>query len=254
MLLTRQRLLTFNINTAYFCDEPFDMADCDAVYFVACKNKVEAEGFIGKENVTAVIDLSQDLEAIWQKMDKKSTRYEIKRAEKEGIKIDINRQHEEFYEIYKNLKRSKGFDSILGVGNMKPEIMKRHGTLFIAEHEGEILGGHLYLEDESHIRMGPSASRRLEVDKEKAALIGRANRLLHWEAIKYAKEKGISEFDWGGLWAPEGGHKDDGRLAVNSFKLSFGGQVVTRYSYQRTYSRIYRLGQYLYRRANNLLK
>ncbi len=78
--------------------------------------------------------------------------------------------------------------------------IKKCGTLFTAEYNGEILGGHLYLNDESNIKLCISASKRLHGTKEKATLIGDANRLLHWEVIKYAEGFGIKEFNWGGLW------------------------------------------------------
>jgi hypothetical protein len=140
----------------------------------------------------------------------------------------------------------KGFGPTLGIGVPNAEIMRKYGTLFIAEHEGEILGGILYLEDENNIFGWRGASLHLEVDKKKAALIGRANRLIHWEAIKYAKKKGIKEFDWGGLWSEEEAKRDKMKRGINSFKLSFGGEVVTRYCYSKTYSKACRTAQILY--------
>ena len=77
-------------------------------------------------------------------------------------------------------------------------------------------------------------------------MIGNANRLLHWEAIKYAKEKGIKEFDWGGLWSVEEAEKDESKRTVNFFKQSFGGEIITCYTYQKIYSKIYKLGQRFY--------
>jgi len=64
------------------------------------------------------------------------------------------------------------------------------------------------LEDQSNINYWIGASKRLDVDKEKAKLIGYANRLIYWEAIKYAKEKGIKEYDLGGIFSDEEVEKD----------------------------------------------
>lgn len=251
MLIIDKSYFIFNSKEVHFSDYPFDIEGCDCVIFHFCKNEVNSEGFIHRESLTSIIDLTQDLDTIWQKMDRKSTRYSIKRAQKDGVKVRINGDCDQFYLIYKSFIRKKGINSLFGVGTTNLEIMKKYGTLFVAEHDGEILGGHLYLENESHIKLWLSASKRLEVDREKARLIGNANRLLHWEAMKYAKEKGIREFDWGGLWSEEEAEKDEKKKAINSFKLSFGGEIVTRYSYQKVCSKAYRLAQYLYTLASH---
>ncbi len=128
----------------------------------------------------------------------RNARYGIKRAEREQIKYELNQHYDEFYQMRENLARIKGFTSGLGFTTHSAEMIKRYGTLFTAEVEGEVITGNVYLEDKEHILAWMSASKRLEVDKQKASLIGWANRMLHWEAIKYAKAKGIREFNWGG--------------------------------------------------------
>lgn len=241
-----KRVFIFKSKEIYFSDHPHDVDGCDAAVFHFCKNKVDIEGFNVVESPTSVIDLTQELDTIWKNMDRKSTRYSINRARRDGIKFRIHKDYAQFYQIYRALMRRKGFGSLFGIGTPKPGTMEKYGTLFTAEYDGEILGGHLYLEDEDNILLWISASKRLEVDRNKARLIGNANRLLHWEAMKYAKENGIREFDWGGLWSSDEADKDERKRSVNSFKLSFGGEVVIRYSYQKMYSRVYKIGSYLY--------
>jgi lipid II:glycine glycyltransferase (peptidoglycan interpeptide bridge formation enzyme) len=85
----------------------------------------------------------------------------------------------------------------------------------------------------------------LDVSREEANLIGNANRLLWWEGIKYAKEKRIKEFDLGGYYTGE--NKDDPRRSINTFKENFGGQLITRYNYDKIYSRTYKWARSLYR-------
>jgi hypothetical protein len=253
MLVLKQKVFLFNTQTIYFSEYPFDVDGCDAVLFASCKNKVDTGKFACSAMTTAVTDLTQDLDVIWNNIRRRFREY-INQASREGTKIYLNLHYDEFYRLYRNFRQSKGFASILEIGAMKLETMEKHGTLFTAEYDGELLGGHLYLEDEACIMLGPSASKRLEVDKKKAAFISRANRLLHWEAIKYAKGRGIREFDWGGLRQEGEAADDEEGKGVISFKLSFGGEVVTRYSYQKTYSKAYRLGQYLYVKANKMLR
>jgi hypothetical protein len=250
MLVIDSRLFIFKVKEVHFADYPHDVEGCHVAKFPLCKNKADVAGYTGGEVPTLVIDLTQDLDTIWRKMDNESCRNRIRRAQRDGIKININEEYKQFYQINESFERRKGFAPLFGIGTAPPETMKRYGTLFTAEYEGEILGGCLYLEDEDNIKLWLSASKRLEADREKAKVIGRANRLLPWEAIKYAKEKGLKEFDWGELWPAEEADKDEQKKAINSFKLSFGGEVVTRYSYEKVYSKSYRLAQKLYRPAS----
>jgi hypothetical protein len=53
--------------------------------FRYCKNKVDVKGFTCKKELTIVIDLTQDLNTIWQNMDKKQVRYRIKKAQEAGF-------------------------------------------------------------------------------------------------------------------------------------------------------------------------
>ena len=241
-----KRMFIFKLKEIYFSDYPHDVDGCDAVVFPFFKNKVDIEGFTVVESPTSVIDLTQDLDTIWKNMDRKSTRYSINRARRDGIKFRINKDYAQFYQINREFMQRKGSGSLFGIGTPKLRTMERYGTLFTAEYDGEILGGHLYLEDDDNILLWISASKRLEVDRNKARLIGNANRLLHWEAIKYAKEKSIREFNWGGLWSSDEADNDERKRSINSFKLSFGGEVMIRYSYRKVYSRIYKIGSYLH--------
>lgn len=253
MLEIDRKVLTLNYKTILFGDSTHDIEGCDHVEFVDCKNEIHVKGFTCHAGYTSIIDLTQDLDTLWRNMDKKSTQYEIRRVEREGIGTHINKHFDEFYKINKSLARKQRRTPWFGIG-ISLEAMKRYGTLFAAEHNGEILGGHLYFEDAAHIRLWLSASKRLEADREKAALIGRANRLLHWEAIKYAKAKGIEGFDWGGLWSEEEATRDSARRNINSFKQSFGGTTVKRFSYLKAYSKTARAARYLYQLVNRVLK
>ena len=186
-------------------------------------------------------------------MDKKSTRYRIKRAIREGVKIRINEDYDQFFQIYRSFIQKKGIKSlfdVFGVGAITLEAMKKYGTLFVADLNGEILVGSVFLEDNSNMKAWIGASKRLEVDNKKASIISKANRLIDWEAIKYAKEKGIKEFDLGGLWSEDEAKRDSIKMGINSFKLDFGGKIVTRYCYEKINSKIYNLIYNLYNLKN----
>ena len=79
------------------------------------------------------------------------------------------------------------------------------------------------------------------MDKETEILIGNANSMLHWEAIKYAKERAIREFDFGGLWSTFECELDPRKKAINNFKQNFGGNLIRCYSYSKEYSFTYKM-------------
>ena len=221
----------------WFSESPFDVPDCDAMFFYACKNNVDLPGFEKREAPTMVIDLEQDLETIWSNMGKKSCRYFIKRADREEIEIKTSGHYDEFIRLYSKFVVQKGFYS----WPMKIDTLRKYGTLFTAFHHGAIMAGIILVEDLSNIRWLLGGSKRLEVDKEKTVMVSCANRLLIWEAIKYAKKKGLKEFDFGGYYT--GNDKKDPRYTIAHFKKQFGGSLVTHYKYIKYYSRIYLLAK-----------
>jgi len=255
MLIIDKKILTFNIKEIHFSDYPMDVEDCDFINFKYCKNMVNVKGFTCKKEATSIIDLTQDLDAIWNCMDNKSVRYRIKRAQKEGIKIHKNVGYEEFFNMYRSFMQKKGLKSIFdvfGVGYYDLELMKKYGTLFVAEFDGEIICGTLLLEDNHYIEAWVGASRRFEFEKAKASVISDCDRLIDWEIIKYAKEKGIKEFDLGGLWSEEDLKKDENLKGINTHKLEMGGKNIPCYTYNKIYSKPLHLAYYFYTLKNSI--
>ena len=249
MLTVNKKILMFEIKEIHFSDIPYDINSCDYVKFCYCKNKISKDGFKRQKEITSVIDLTQDLDTIWNNMNKKSTRYGIKKAEKEGIVVKINEGHDEFLKIYNSFLKKIGLRStieLFGIKKLTVEDLKKYGTLFTAEYNNEIITGTLFLEDESHIEAWIGGSKRFEVDDKMKRRIAYANRLIDWEMIKYAKDKGIKEYDLGGLWSEEEAKKDSSKQGINDFKLSFGGKIETRYSYEKIYSKPYKFFYKLY--------
>lgn len=253
MLVLDRKILLYNIKEVHFSDYPHDIEGCDFLKFHYCKKKVNAKGFSCQKEITSIIDLTQDLDKIWQDFDKKNVKYQIKRAQKDGIKIHINENYSQFFKMYRSFIQKKGIKSIFdvfGVGSITFESMKKYGTLFTAGYDGEIINGTLYLIDNSNMRSWIGASKRLEADKKKASKVGIADRLMDWEAMQYAKEKGVKEFDLGGLWSEEEAEKDENKKGINSYKLRYGGKIVTKYSYHKIYSKSYNLAYQLYNLKN----
>ena len=249
-MILDKKIFLFNIKEVHFSDYPYDIEGCDFLEFYFCKNKINAEGFTSQKNLTLIINLTRNLDTIWQNFHKTTRRY-IHKAQRKGIEIWINEGYDQFFQIYRSFIQKKGIKSIFdvfGVGSTTLGTMKKYGTLFVAKYEGELLVGTIYLKDDSNMEAWIGASKRLEANMEKAKIISLASRLLRWEAIKYAKEKGIKEYNFGGLWPEEKANND--KYGINLFKLSFGGEKVIRYNYIKNYSNIYNLAYNIYNKTN----
>ena len=214
--------------------------------FRECKNKVDYEGFTRRESATLVIDLTKDLEVIWKDMHV-NVRNKINRAMRQNVIIKRNQNYDDFDKIQRSFREKKGIGEAESI-----EILKKYGTLFVAEIEGEVLGGVFYLEDDNVMRGWFAATKRLEADKEKQKIISEANRLIEWEAIKYAKAKGIKEYDEGGYYT--GKETDLQKERINVNKRTLGGELVTRYMYQKDYSIRYKIAKKIYKLKEEVFK
>jgi hypothetical protein len=241
MLEYESKTLLYDIKTFLFSDYPFDVEYCNYVRFISCKNNVDIKGFSKSSSTALIIDLTEDLDQIWKNMSKSSCRYAINKAKRDGAIVHVNNNHEDFLKIVTNFRVEKKYSRFA----LSSEFIKSKCTLFVAMYEGEVLSGQLYLEGMDEIFLFIGASKRLEVKKEKATLIGNANKLLVWEAIKYYKDKGKKEFYLGAHWFED---------PMNLFLKSFGGKLVMRYNYEKCYSKKIMLALYAYRTIPALLR
>ena len=162
MITFNKKILAFNIKEVHLSEKPRDFSGCSFLKFFDCKKKVIVKGFNCKKELTTVIDLTQDLDTIFQNMNKNTRNY-IKRAQKMGIIVEKNKNYEHFFKIYKSFKQKKGLKSlfeVFGIGKFTIKDMKKYGTLFTVAYDNEILGGGLYLENKSIIKGLIGASKR----------------------------------------------------------------------------------------------
>jgi len=226
----------FKTKKIWFSEVPFDVTGYDGITFYECTRDVDVKGFSKEVFTTIVIDLTQDLDTIWKKMDR-TCKKQIGYAEKNGVIIRTNQGYDEFYALNSEFRKAKGLSEY----NLDTGFMKKNGLLFLSEYEGEILGGTYYINDGKNIRGVLNASKRLEETGEVNKIVGFANRLIIWKTICYAKENGMSIYDMGGYYT--GKEPDPQKESINRFKDSFGGQVVSHYIYQKDYSLLYHIGK-----------
>ncbi|PWR71774.1 hypothetical protein ACKUB1_15850 [Methanospirillum stamsii] len=238
----------FKTKTIWFSEVPFDIEGFDQVSFNACKMNVDLKGFFKKSFTTQIIDLTQDLETIWKKMDKSSCRYSINKAKKDGVNIILNQEYDSFCSINSEFRELKGLPNYA----ISSDFMKKYGVLFLSTFNEKIIGGQFYLCNGKNIRWMLGASRRLEETGQIRTLVGNANRLMIWEAINYAKERGIDNFDLGGYYVGE--KQDNEKENINFFKKSFGGELTTLYNYDKDYSKLYSIAKKLGIMYNRFIK
>lgn len=179
--------------------------------------------------LSLVTDLSVSQDAVMDRFGK-DCRYEIRRADtKDGLRmgfiIDPESRLDEFRAFYDAFARQK---SLGGSDHqwLAAACKARQLVLTSASRNGEALVWHAYVACGKAVRLQYSGSCFRNREGAYRALVGRANRWLHWRDMLRFKEIGIQRYDWGGLF------EDDSvpeRAGINNFKKGFGGQ------HERTY-------------------
>jgi hypothetical protein len=93
-------------------------------------------------------------------------------------------------------------------------------ALSAASHDGEMLVWHAYVKWGASARLQHSASDFRSREHDFRALVGRANRWLHWMDMLKFRKLGFTRYDWGGLFEDESTPEHAG---INNFKRDFGG-------------------------------
>jgi hypothetical protein len=175
------------------------------------------------------INLVKDEESIFSCF-KKNTKYEIIRAKnKDGIIIKTldKTEREKFFTFYDEFAATK---HLRPLGRRETNLLLDNDKFVIrtALYNDEPIVYHSYITANGRARLTQSSSLfRAVEDAAFVNLIGRANRLLHWEDMRYFKQLGFSIYDLGGVSVDTTNAETQ---AVNRFKESFGGAPATEYN------------------------
>ncbi|MBN3033339.1 MAG: peptidoglycan bridge formation glycyltransferase FemA/FemB family protein [Candidatus Saganbacteria bacterium] len=193
----------------------------------AARDGLKALGFLKspkqvQPRATFILDLDRDLETLLKSFEEK-TRYNIRLAERKGVVVSEDVSEAGigvFNQLYKETARRDGFLVHPPLYYQKlREIMfpAGLGTNFIAYYEGKPVAAVIILAFGKKVwyMYGASASEYRNV---------MPNHLLHWEVIKWAKDRGYKEYDlWGIPAEPREGHP---LFGVYRFKKGFNGKPV----------------------------
>jgi hypothetical protein len=179
--------------------------------------------------LSMVTDLTVTEDAITGRFGK-DCRYKIRRAEaRDGLKMewisDPEARLDEFREFYDAFASEKSI-WLSDRRWLEAACEARQLVITSASKEGDALVWHAYLVCGKSAWLQYTASCFRRMDSDYRALVGRANRWLHWREMLLFKEKGMERYDWGGLFEDE---SVPGNAGINNFKRDFGGQQVRTY-------------------------
>jgi hypothetical protein len=169
---------------------------------------------------TPLVDLSLSEDVLWQQLDAKSCRYEIRKARKMETTILHNEEMETPRLLINESIRRLQYRSELRPAEWQA-LFPPH-EVFLCKWEGTPVAAHVILPDH------PRRARLLmsgTVDRDDLRyhnVVGPLNRLLHWAELEHYKAEGFRYYDFGGCDLD----KNAPTYPVGEFKLSFGGEVV----------------------------
>ena len=234
MIKIKKQVHSTDIVTVWYAEKTID--DDGIIQYREAKFKDgDTEDFY-----TLLTDLTESEDQIKAHFTK-GCRYEVNRAYRENVNFVIksgadisDKELDGFLDFFKEFWLSKDMTPP-DMDSLREEMKayRDNGYLVIshADIDNEISVYHTLLMDDNNARLLHSASLfRLKTDLEGGTrkIIGMANRALHFEEMKYFKDKGLRCYDWGGA-----GKGEDVR-SITEFKESFGGTPVTYYDFDQT--------------------
>jgi len=174
-------------------------------------------------NYTIVLDLKQSEEQLWKNLEKKSIRWGVKKAIKEGINItpvSTKKELRDFYKIYLKTCSKGGFSAeSFKFFELINDIMvpKKLASIFIAKKFKKVVSGAIVLNSKDYSVLNLSGTNELGQKTQ-------ANLLIYWELIRLLKKSGKRFFDLGGY--DKEAKKGKKTYNINKFKERFGGEIV----------------------------
>jgi lipid II:glycine glycyltransferase (peptidoglycan interpeptide bridge formation enzyme) len=179
--------------------------------------------------LTLVTDLAPEEQAILERFGK-DCRYKIRRADtKDGLRLELSAEPEhrieEFADFFDAFAQQKGHSAC---DRAWLRAARDAGQLALsAACRGEqALVWHAHVLCAGTAGLQYTASHFRGQDNDFRALVGRANRWLHWQDMRKFKSMGFARYDWGGLFADESTPE---RAGINRFKRDFGGEEIRVY-------------------------
>jgi len=180
------------------------------------------QGWAQEKFFTVLNALDIDAEGHLSRM-KKGTAYEVRRAEKDGLQFAEENNQQNFLKFYNH------FATLKKLGRLSQAhltSLKSHLLITKVLVEEQVGAYHVYVLDPEEARARLLYSAQLQAGLDRA-LLGRANRWLHFKDMLLLQERGFRVYDWGGITKPG---TDPEREGITQFKLGFGGTIEEEYN------------------------
>ncbi|GAB4283766.1 MAG: hypothetical protein Kow0081_0490 [Candidatus Dojkabacteria bacterium] len=172
---------------------------------------------------TWVMDIQDDEDKLF-KYIKKKVRYEIRRAEKKGVEIEVTNNVaniSDFYKILINTVERKKWNSYSEEFIRKEFLAfaeQGKANIVLAKYEGKYIAGGIFINDniQTYYHYGASLTEFQKVP---------AMYLVIWAAIKLAKSNNSKFFNFWGI-CPENASPKHPWYGLSRFKMKFPGEAV----------------------------
>jgi len=211
----------------WFGEDPPPDSDVDIVQY-----RFRAEP-VADARVTPLLSMVSDLTAGEQAIAVRfgnDCRYKIRRADtKDALRLEFSAEPEsrleEFAEFFDAFALQKGHSSC-DRHWLRAACAAGQLVLSAARRGDEALVWHAHVLQGSTAGLQYTASHFRGQESDIRALVGRANRWLHWQDMRKFKSMGYERYDWGGLFEDESTPE---RAGINRFKRDFGGEQIRVY-------------------------
>lgn len=184
----------------------------DALPMIVSPQKTLVTSLSGEEDITSRFS--------------RETRRHLRKAQNDAITTSVFESKDllneddiilEFGRCYERMFEHKDRKVRFNYDVVKAYINANMLTITTANYGGKNVVFHSCIVSPGYVRILHSVSNFREENLD-ANLIGRANRLLHYQDIIYFKNKGVAYYDWGGIT------NFDEPNGIDRFKLGFGGE------------------------------
>lgn len=199
----------------------------NGTHFKDSKVKMNRLLYSKSQSFTLISNLDLEEDELLKRMDK-GTKYEVKRSLKEA-EVDVKDiSLDTFIEVYNRFVETKGLNKInRGMMNFEPAVIIRGAFIsdaLVAAH------AYTYSKNLGIVRLLYSVTEpRMNDDADLRSKVGRTNRFLHFDDMKYFKNIGFRTYDFGGFAKDT---NDRGLQGINKFKQGFGGEVTQLENYK----------------------
>src|SRR5204863_238464 len=169
---------------------------CRLVHYVQCSCRQPIAGFWREPFPALVVRLNTEEDGLLAACGR-NTRYKVQRAAREGATSGPETDWARFVTFYNAFAEWKGLRALDGTPLAENDVV----TVRKVTQGGVELVMHSYLVDRGigRARLLHSASLLHSLtDTSARALVGRANRLLHYEDMLHFKRLGLRTYDFGG--------------------------------------------------------